>query len=195
MFLYLLVFFKLKASYFLFHYSLGDEYTNMYMYAGDATGSPQTLEKWREKTKLVISGAKEMTSVIVSKIFKCQDLNVLGLLFKALRCLHRVCSNFTLCVSYTKIRKPKLFESIYNSTHPRAFQMDCFQLSVEIRDFLGHVKPFLEEIENDSEMIELYRIAYLISHFLQDFVVANCDFHTIPPPYVRKSRRRSTWTY
>ena len=136
-----------------------------------------------------------MTSVIVSKIFKCQDLDVLGLLFKALRCLHRVCTNYTLPVSHTKIRKSDFFESIYNCTHARAFQMDCFQLSVQICDFLGHVKPFLEEIENDSDMIEMYRIAYLISHFLQDFVVANRDFHTIAPPYVRKCRRRSTWTY
>ena len=167
----------------------------MYMYAGDATNSPQTLEKWREKTKLVISSASEMASVIVSKIFKCTDFDVLRLLLKALQCLHRIYSYYAVDVSHTKISKSTTFESIYNGNHAPAFQMDCFHLSVQIRDFLGDVKPFLEEIENDNDMIEMYRIAYLISHFLQNFVVQHPDFHTKAPPYVRRNKRRSTWSY
>ena len=59
--------------------------------------------------------------------------------------------------------------------------MNCFQLSVEIQDFFGNVKPFLDEIEYDNDMIEIYRISYLISHFVQDFIVRNCDFHLIAP--------------
>ena len=73
--------------------------------------------------------------------------------------------------------------------------MDCFQLAVEIRDFFGNVKPFLDEIENDNHMIKIYRISYVISHFVQDFVVRNCDFHSIAPPYVKRSKKCSTWAY
>ena len=32
----------------------------MFMNVGDATNSPQTLEKWCDKAKLVLLGAKEM---------------------------------------------------------------------------------------------------------------------------------------
>ena len=31
----------------------------MFMNVGDATNSPQTLENWHDKAKLVLSGAKE----------------------------------------------------------------------------------------------------------------------------------------
>ena len=167
----------------------------MFMNAGDATNSPQTLEKWCDKAKLVLSGAKEMASTIVSKIFKCQDLDVLCVLLKALKCLHRICYYYALQVSHTNMRKTSSFESLYNPTYALAYQMDCFQLAVEIRDFFGNVKPFLDEIENDNDMIEIYRISYIISHFVQHFIVRNRDFHSIAPPYVKRRKKPSAWAY
>ena len=167
----------------------------MFMNVGDATNSPQTLEKWHDKAKWVLSGSKEMASTIVSKIFKCQDLDVLCVLLKALKCLHRICYYYALQVSHTKMHKTSSFESLHNPTYVPAYQMDCFQLAVEIRDFLGNVKPFLDEIENIIDMIEIYRISDVISHFVQDFVVRNCDFHSIAPPYVKRSKKCSTWAY
>ena len=91
--------------------------------------------------------------------------------------------------------KTSSFESLYNPTYALAYQMDCFQLSVEIQDFFGNVKPFLDEIENDNDMIEIYHISYLISHFVQDFIVRNHDFHSIAPLYVKRSKKCSTCTY
>ena len=167
----------------------------MFMNVGDATNSPQTLEKWHDKAKLVLSGAKEMAATIVSKIFKCQDLDVLRVLLKAMKCLHRICYYCALQVSHTKMRKTSSFESLYNPTYALAYQTDCFQLAVEIQDFFGNVKPFLDEIENDNHMIEIYRISYVISHFVQDFVVRNRDFHSIAPPYVKRSKKCSMWAY
>ena len=167
----------------------------MFMNVGDATNSHQTLEKWQDKAKLVLLGAKAMASTIVSKILECQDLDVLCLLLKALKCLHRICYYYALQVSHTKMHKTSSFESLYNPTYALAYQMDCFHLSVEIQDFFGNVKPFLDQIENDNDMIEIYHISYLISHFLQDFVVTNRDFHTIDPPYVRRNKKRSMWPY
>ena len=156
------------------------------MNAGDATNSPQTL---------VLLDAKEMAATIVSKIFKCQDLDVLRVLLKAMKCLHCICYYYALQVSHTKMWKTSSFESLYNPTYAPAYQMDCFQLAVEIREFFGNVKPFLDEIENDNHIIEIYRISYVLSHFVQDFVVRNCDFHSIAPPYVKRSKKRSTWAY
>ena len=167
----------------------------MFMNVGDVTNNPQTLEKWHDKAKLVLSGAKEMASTIVSKIFKCQDLDVLRVLLKALKCLHHICYYYTLQVSHTKMHKTSSFESLYNPTYAPAYQMDCFQLSVEIRDFFGNVKPFLDEIENDNDMIEIYCISYLISHFVQNFIVRNRDFQSIAPQYVKRSKKCSTWAY
>ena len=86
----------------------------MFMNVGDATNSPKTLEKWHDKAKLVLSGAKEMAATIVSKIFKCQDLDVLRVLLKAMKCLHRICYYYALQVSHTKMRKTSSFESLYN---------------------------------------------------------------------------------
>ena len=167
----------------------------MFMNVGDATNSPHTLEKWHDKAKLVLSGAKEMASTIVSKIFKCQDLDVLCELLKALKCLHCICYYYALQVSHTKMCKTSSFESLYNPTYAPANQMDCFQLAVEIRDFFGNVKPLLDEIENNNDMIEIYHISYIISHFVQDFIVRNRDFHLIAPPYVKRSKKCSTWAY
>ena len=141
----------------------------MFMNVGDATNCPQTLEKWCDKAKLVLLGTKEMASTIVSKIFKCQELDVLHVLLKALKCLHHICYYYALQVSHTKMCRTSSFESLYNPTYAPAYQMDCFQLSVEIRDFFGNVKPFLDEIENDNDMIEIYHISHLISHFAAGF--------------------------
>ena len=136
-----------------------------------------------------------MAATIVSEIFKCQDLDVLRVLLKAMKCLHRICYYYALQVSHTKMRKTSSFESLYNPTYAPVYQMDCFQLAVEIRDIFGNVKPFLDEIENDNHMIEIYHISYVISNFMQDFIVRNHDFHSIAPPYVKRSKKRSTWAY
>ena len=158
--------------------------------------SPQSLEKCRDKAKLVLNGAKEMCSTVLSKIFKCTDLSVLTKLLSSLKCLHRICSYYCKYVSHTLIRHSGFCETRYNPNHPPAFQMECFSRIVELHDFCKDVVPFVEEIDNEENLIKIHHICHVLSHYLQHFVLANPTFHTTPPhPFRCRNKRCSIWRY
>ena len=137
-----------------------------------------------------------MCKTILSKIFQCNNLAVLSQLCVALACFHRICSYYCKLVSNTKIRKDKFFETKYNPHHPPTVQTDCFKYLAELRDFCVDVTPFVDDIEKHEDIMHLHRIAFVMSRFLQDFLLANPVFHATPQPYFGlRKRKRSNWEY
>ena len=190
------LFAKIPTLLFFFFSSLGDQYATLYMTAADLSDSPQTLEKRRYKAKLVLNGAKEMCSTVLSKIFRCTDISVLSNLLHALKSLHKICAYYCKYVSHLDIEHSKFCETRYNPDHPPAFQMECFRVIAQLRDFCKDVLPFVEAIEIEEHMIKIQRIGHVLSHYLQHFVLAHPAFHTTPPPpFRRRNKNRSVWQY
>ena len=136
--------------------SLGDHYASLFLNAGDITGSPQTLEKRRERAKLILAGAQEMCDHVLNKVFMCYDLNVLRPLFMSLKCLYNLCSYYSENVSHTKIGiREDDIDIIYNPDFLPAFQKGCFFMLSDIAIFCKYVVPFVREIETDDEMISI----------------------------------------
>ena len=74
--------------------------------------------------------------------------------------------------------------------------MDCFSLAAEIGFLLGKLKPYINSFEEENNVIQLTRIALVISRYLQDFVLVNSAFHAQHPSVFKKSRKRcSVWQY
>ena len=181
---------------FLFISSIGDHYATLYLHASDMTGSPQSVEKRKDKAKLVLAGAKEMCKTILSKIFNCMNVPVLSRLLIALECFHKICSYYCQFISKTKIRKDRFFKAKYNPYYPPALQMDCFKYLAQLHDFCKDVTPFLEDRATHEHIIQIHRIALVISRYLQDFLMANPVFHATPPHYLRLRKKiRSNWQY
>ena len=69
-------------------------------------------------------------------------------------------------------------------------------MSLEMQHFLKQVKPFIDEMTSEYKVIRLTQITRVTSHFFQDFVVKNSDFHAVPPPpFKLRKRKRSVWQY
>ena len=168
----------------------------MYMTDGNFTGSPQSLEKRRQRAKLISAGAIEMLNHVMSKIFVCKDMEVLRVLLKAGKCLHEIVRFF--CCDDTKITPGHKieYETIYNPDYLKAMQMDCFRVVADIMFLFGKMKSYIDTIEDEHRAIQVIRIALVTSRYLQSFVVGNADFHAKPPPpYKRHNRKRSVWQY
>ena len=107
--------------------SLGNQYANLYTSDGNVTGSPQSMEKRRDRAKLVIAGAHEMCSTIMSKVFKCNGIAVLSFLLESLQCLHKLCYYYAIEFEDFEVKKKVECNSVYNPAHPQTVQMDCFR--------------------------------------------------------------------
>ena len=163
---------------------------------GNVTGSPQTLEKRRDRAKLICAGAIEMLSHVMSKVFVCKRMDVLAILLKAGKCLHGIVHFF--CCLDTKITSGHKieYETIYNPDYLQAMQMDCFRVVSEIMYLFGRMKSYTYDIDCEDRVIQVTHIALVTSRYLQSFVVANAEFHAKPPvPYKRRHKARSMWHY
>ena len=154
------------------------------------------MEKRRDRAKLIIAGAREMCSTIMSKVFKCNGIAVLAFLLQSLQCLHKLCYYYAIEFEDLEVKNKVECDSIYNPMHPPTVQMDCFRHVAEIQHFLKRVKPLIDDIESEYKAVRLIQISRVISHFLQDFVVRNSDFHAVPPPPFKiRKRKASVWRY
>ena len=180
----------------VFFYSLGNEYANLFLGDGNLTGSPQSLEKRRQRAGLVVCGAVEMTNHVMCKMFKCDDLAVISNLLINLKCLHKICLFFARKVTSPNVGHRIDYKSTYTPDYLQSVQMDCFSLAAEIGFLLGKLKPYVNSFEEENNVIQLTRIALVISRYLQDFVLVNSAFHAQHPPVFKKSRKcRSVWQY
>ena len=161
------------------------------------TESPQTLEKRKERGKLIYKGAISMIQLFVAKIFACDSINVLNALLHPLICMYKLCAEYPVEISCgnLKFKKKIELESLYEPLYARGIQMDCFNHLVEIRFFLQEVRKKFDEMEEDTMVIAANRIGLLISRFFQTFCLHNAAFHTIPPTYRKRTSRCSNWHY
>ena len=153
-----------------FFYSLGEEYTNLFFGNGNLTGSPQSLEKWHNQSKIFLCGAIEMSRFIMSKVFTCEDLCVLSPFLTNLKCLYNICRYFACKVSSSNVCHKIDYKNTYTPEYLQSVQMDCFKLVAEISFLLGKIKPLLAEFEEENNVIHTMRIGLLISRYFQAFV-------------------------
>ena len=123
-----------------------------------------------------------MTKHVMWKMFKCDDLAALSNLLINLKCLHKICLFFARKVSSSNVGHRIDYKSTYTPDNVHSVQMDCFSLASEIGFLFGHLKPFINQFEEENNVIQLTRIGLVTSHYLQDFVQANSAFHAQPPP-------------
>ena len=167
------------------------------MEADPNTDSPQTLEKRKEKGKVIYKGATSMLQLFIAKIFACDSINVLNALLRPLMCMYKLCAEFPMEITKgnLKLKKKIELQSIYNPLYPHAIQMDCFHHLIEIGFFITEFNKKFDEIEENSIVVAANRIGLLVSRYLQTFCVHNAAFHTIPPTYRKPTSRRSNWNY
>ena len=175
--------------------SLREEYSDLYTAVDAYHCSPQTLEKRKYRGKIICAGAHEMCRFILDKIFLCSNIDDLRTLLGPLRCLFTLCTTFPKDVTNGKLRKKIVLQSIHEPDHLRAIAVDCFHFLIQLRLFTNMLGQSIDEIEEDSVMIEGNRLSLLISRYLQDFVVKHPAFHAQVEPYQPRSRKRSVWSY
>ena len=75
-----------------------------------------------------------------------------------------------------KIKKKIELQSIYNPSYENAWQMDCFHYLIEIGMFIKQMRSYLDEIEENNNVIAVNRVGTLMSRFLQDFCLQHVEF-------------------
>ena len=181
---------------FVFFYSLGKQYANMYLGDGNVTGSPQSLEKRRDRAKLILYGARQMSQHVMSHVFRCEQTAILCDLLANLKCLHKICLHLACTVSKSQVGHKITYKSTYTPHYLQSVQMDCFILAAEMSFLFGHLKPFIDTFEHEYEVVNVLHIALVTSRYLQAFVLKNSAFHAQPPPPFKvRNQRRSQWQY
>ena len=179
-----------------FFYSIGEDYANLYMTDGNVTGSPQSMEKRRDRAKLIVSGALHMLQHVMSKLFACGKLNILADLLKAAKCLLCITLYVTSNITGNVVRDTIDYQTVFNPEYLQAMQMDCFRVVAELIYLFGKLKTLINNIDNETHIIQFTRISLVTSRYLQEYVVSHNDFHAMPPPpYKMRFTKRSTWNY
>ena len=154
------------------------------------------MEKRRDRAKLLMGGTREMCFTIMNKVFTCNGNAVLLFLLEALQCLYKLCYYFAEEFRCKKLKHKVECNSVFNPTHAQTVQMDCFWLVAEMHCFFKDLRPFVTDVKSEYRIVRITQIALVTSHFLQDFVIRNRDFHTAPPPpFKLQNKRPSVWRY
>ena len=154
------------------------------------------MEKQRNRAKLFLYSAIEMSRFIMSKVFTCEELYVLSPFLTNLKCLYNICHYFACKVSSSNVCHKIEYKNTYTPEYLQSVQMDCFKLVAEISFLLGKIKPLLEGFEEENNVIHTMRIGLVITRYFQAFVLANSSFHAQLPPHFKLPKRcHSVWNY
>ena len=154
------------------------------------------MEKHRDQAKLIVSGTLHMLQHVMSKLFACGKLNILADLLKAAKCLLCITLYVTSNITGNVIWDTIDYQTVFNPEYLQAMQMDCFRVVADLYLCLGKLKTLINNIDNETHIIQFTRISLVTSHYLQEYVVSHNDFHaTPPPPYKPHVTKHSTWNY
>ena len=163
---------------------------------GNVTGSPQSMEKCHDRAKLIVSGTLHMLQHVMSNLFACGKLNILADLLKAAKCLLCITLYVTSSITGNVVWDTIDYQTVFNPEYLQAMQMDCFRVVAELIYLFGKLKTLINNIDNETHIIQFTHISLVTSRYLQEYVVSHNDFHAMPPPpYKPRFTKRSTWNY
>ena len=142
-----------------------------------------------------------MSKSITEKMFKCNDVQLMGKLNEALRCIWELMQEYRDKISFTRMGSLILQQIKYRPLLLESRQHDCRALLVDIEIFCRNVTRFFVNATDISKLHKAIWLTYTTCRFLQDVVLANPCFHEMPPPPCppkkpnRRNVRRSTWNY
>ena len=192
---------------YTFSFRLGDEYYKVFTECIDILASEEeydNLNSLESKKIQAFNGAKAcavMSKSMTEKMFKCDDVQLMGKLNKALRCIWELMWEYRDKISFTRMGSLILQQDKYHPTLLESRQHDCRALLVDIEIFCRNVTCFFANATDISKLHKAIHLTYTTSRYLQDVVLANPCFHEMPPPPCppkkpkRRNVRRSTWNY
>ena len=195
----------------LIHYTfslwLGDEYYKVFTECVDILASeeeydnPNSLESKKIQAFNSAKACAVMSKSMTEKMFKCDDVQLMGKLNEALRCIWELMREYRDKISFTRMGSLILQQDKYRPTLLESRQHDCRALLVDIEIFCRNVTRFFANATDISKLHKAIHLTYTTSRYLQDVVLANPCFHEMPPPPCqpktpkRRNVRRSTWNY
>ena len=160
------------------------------------TNSPHTLEKKKERAKLVLNGLKLVCETMQTKLLWSKDVDMLSKLLSVLQCIYNLAENYTKLYSDTEMGPWIKMSKMYRPLLLDSIRMDIHALFADIIVFTQKLVPFIEETDIKDAIDEAICLNVTFSRFLQDVLIKNKVFHcTIPQPYRRRNTRRSVWNY
>ena len=188
-----------------FLFRLGEEYYKLFtecvelLASEDLYENPNSLES--KKHQASSQACADMVKNMSDKMRKCNDVDVMGKINEALRCMWDLMSQYRNTISFTRIRSLNLQQQKYQPLLLHSRQTDCHALLVDIAIFCKHVLCFYQQTTNISNIHKGIRLTYTTCRYLQDVLLANPCFHEMPPPPCppkqpkEKNVRRSTRNY
>ena len=192
---------------YTFSFRLGDEYYKVFTECVDILASeeeydnPNSLESKKIQAFNSAKACAVMSKSMIEKMFKCDDVQLMGKLNEALRCIWELMREYRDKISFTWMGSLILQQDKYRPTLLESRQHDCRALLVDIEIFCRNVTRFFANATDISKLHKAIRLTYTTSRYLQDVVLANPCFHEMPPPPCppKKPKRRnvcrSTWNY
>ena len=190
-----------------FLFRLGDEYYKVFtecvqlLASEDLYENPNSLESKKHQAFMSAQACADMAKNMSAKMTKCNDVDVMGKINEALRCMWDLMSQYRNTISYTRIGCLFLQQQKFQPLLLNSRQTDCHALLVDIEIFCRYVLHFYKQTTNISNIHKGIRLTYTTCRYLQDVLLANPCFHEMPPPPcppkkpTKKNVRRSTWNY
>ena len=187
-----------------FLFRLGDEYYKVFtecvqlLASEDLYENPNSLESKKHQAFMSAQACADMAKNMSAKMTKCNDVDVMGKINKALRCMWDLMSQYRNTISYTCIGCLFLQQQKFQPLLLNSRQTDCHALLVDIEIFCRYVLHLTTNISNIHKGIQL---TYTTCRYLQDVLLTNPCFHEMPPAPcppkkpTKKNVRRSTWNY
>ena len=188
-------------------FRLGEDYYKVFTECVDILASedeydnPNSLESKKIQALNSAKACAVMSKSITEKMFKCNDVQLMGKLNEALRCIWELMQEYRDKISFTQMGSLILQQIKYRPLLLESRQHDCRALLVDIEIFCRNVTQFFVNATDISKLHKTIRLTYTTSRFLQDVVLANPCFHEMPPPPCppkkpnRRNVQRSTWNY
>ena len=176
------------SFHFIHLFRLGDDYYKVFTECVDILASedeydnPNSLESKKIQALNSAKACAVMSKSITEKMFKCNDVQLMDKLNKALRCIWELMREYRDKISFTRMGSLILQQIKYCPLLLESRQHDCRALLVDIEIFCRNVTRFFVNATDISKLHKAIRLTYTTSRFLQDVVLANPCFHEMPPP-------------
>ena len=176
------------SFHFIHFFRFGDDYYKVFTECVDILASedeydnPNSLESKKIQALNSAKACAVMSKSITEKMFKCNDVQLMGKLNEALRCIWELMREYRDKISFTRMGSLILQQIKYRPLLLESRQHDCRALLVDIEIFCRNVTRFFVNATDISKLHKAIRLTYTTSRFLQDVVLANPCFHEMPPP-------------
>ena len=171
-----------------FLFRLGEEYYRVFtgcvelLASEDLYENPNLLESKKHQAFMSAQACADMVKNMSDKMTKCNDVDVMGKINKALHCMWDLMSQYRNTISYTRIGSLILQQQKFRPLLLNSRQTDCHALLVDIEIFCRHVLCFYKQTTYISNIHKGIRLTYTTCRYLQDVLLTNPCFHEMPPP-------------